>query len=422
MFNINTTGSTINPYGDEIINNASFTTTSNSGTESPKYCYTEDKSIEKGEKEYRKYLLFLDKLTLRYSRTIPINFKELNSSNNEFRFALKQDNSNPNYGNCYEIYYRTTVFGKIYTNPKNISIEHNSVAITISNQYLYNQWTTVLKELQLILGLDFLRISYLDLALDSPLIARVIKLCREYLQNQVIIINNDKILIDPKAFKKSNRSWGGYSIGSRKSNKWFTCYNKTKEISQRSDKKYILKSWEEHDLELGDDIFRLELHLKGKNLAKYNLSLEDLTDSNKLISLFKFEWDDYIIFYQAKLSDIKTGFRKGRLIAKSKRKKPINWEQIEFEYEPLLSLSISNSGLSEAKRNITYQIRSILQISKAEATEALVSSFQYSEWDSTLVKHLERKSEVILGNKIREPEFLILGSFIVTMKRHHDLL
>ncbi len=174
--------------------------------------------------------------------------------------------------------------------------EKDSSQLTIENHVLYQSgW---LQDLQLVLetlGLHFYKYSFMEIAVDGmDLIGRFTKL------------NYDKrlqrkrhVFVRPlhDGRQQANIS---YLIGSTKSEKHLTLYNKTEELL-KSNKDYISEFWNRNGLsEQQGQIHRCELRMYSKALKLFSVDLTYLNDPAYLVSYFKSVAGGYLEFFHKK--------------------------------------------------------------------------------------------------------------------------
>lgn len=168
--------------------------------------------------------------------------------------------------------------------------------LTIENHILYQSgW---LQDLQLVLetlGLHFYKYSFMEIAVDGlDLIGRFTKL------------NYDKrlqrkrhVLVRPLHDSRQQTNIS-YIIGSAKSEKHLTLYNKTEELKE-SNKQYISEFWNRNGLsDLEGNIHRCEVRLKAKALKSFSGDLMHLDDPAYLASYFKSAVGGYLEFFDKK--------------------------------------------------------------------------------------------------------------------------
>lgn len=96
---------------------------------------------------------------------------------------------------------------------------------------------------------------------------------------------------------------GGYAsfkIGSSKSDKYITIYNKTSEIQSKSNKKYIIDFWKNTGIDTDKTIYRTEIRLNSKALQTIkNFEIDKLDDKKYLASIFKTQAENFFEFFYA---------------------------------------------------------------------------------------------------------------------------
>jgi hypothetical protein len=100
-----------------------------------------------------------------------------------------------------------------------------------------------------------------------------------------------------QVFNIETRSFLGYTIGSKNSGLWLSCYNKASELRQ-SEKLYILQYWKKNDIEFNPEKFyRFEIRMDIKELRQYIdiTSLESLNHET-ICNLYQTIFNDRLKF------------------------------------------------------------------------------------------------------------------------------
>jgi len=320
-----------------------------------------NKEIEKiiGKKKYQKYTLTLDWLQFIARQENDINYHLF--THEEIKLNPK-DSNNPNFSSCYMVNVNETEICELYVYPTNKKFESDEVSIKICNNLLYtNNYHQLIFYVLSQLGLVFIRLFKLDIALDSHDNEKIMKYLKRYIRTKTILFKNDNLKPNGQSFIKQELNFKSYSFGSRKYQKTFTVYNKTKEI-KKSGKNYISKFWETNSLDnIEKDIFRFELQLGTRHLKKYDLKDICMISDTKLIGdLFKNEVSNYFKLYQVKLKDIKR-YRKDVAIKKGREIKLFDWKRIPKGSHGLQIVDIKTNPQHQAKRSITFALDILIQ-------------------------------------------------------------
>lgn len=175
-----------------------------------------------------------------------------------------------------------------YSNP-------NVILFTVENHILYQlDWSALLRRMQIILKIQFLKYDSMEIAIDGiGLVARQNKYMRSLKYNRSITIRensdwNNKLKVDK-----------GNVLGSRRSDKYITLYDKITETHAKG-KKFIREWWVQAGLDSEQPIERCELRLNAKELGGLSSRIERLEEPNYLAQIFKEKARKYLEFYLIK--------------------------------------------------------------------------------------------------------------------------
>lgn len=305
------------------------------------------------KKKFKKYTINLDWLQFVTKKTRAINFTGYQYPN---LIINEVTSHNPNFYKCYVVNLLGTDICELHVNPTNKNYSADEVSVKVNNGLLYTQdFVTTIETVMEELGLEFTRISRIDIALDGFGNLKINDYIKRYTKTDTIQISNDNLRIDADNFNKKAVSFDSYSIGSKKRQKVAHMYNKTEEISS-SKKDYISKYWELNSLNTDKEVGRFELQLGHRHLRKYNITqLNTLANIKFIGSIFKAEVESWFKMYQVKKRDIKT-HRKDIAIKKGKELKLFKWNHIPQELLGLQLNEIEPNQEHQAKRSLSFNL------------------------------------------------------------------
>ena len=210
---------------------------------------------------------------------------------------------------CFNIILNEEKVGYLFygSNGKFRYANPDSNIIHIENHVLYQ--TGLSQKLKLIL--DTLQLSFshycrLDIAIDgSGLIEK-----HNSLVNSKLFFRKQKALMQSVNDEKTKQHTG-YTIGSRKSEKYIIIYGKTQEIN-KSNKVYITEFWQKNNLYISQKVDRVELRLFSKALKNFCSDFSCLESTDYLANFFQRSSGRYLEFTNLK--------------NKNRSKSLINWE------------------------------------------------------------------------------------------------
>lgn len=242
------------------------------------------------------------------------------------------------YGSKWALYYMGEKVGNLMTNPNNS--QHNRAQFKIDNRILYrSDWLDLYKELFTTLRWSHISLTRLDIAIDGKASSKALQLAKRHLTGRVV---GRKGKASFSAKYSSSKEIISFHVGSSKSDKSATIYNKTKEVAN-SDKAYIELAWKRNGLNVDQDVNRFEIRLRSKITKNY-----DWTKLDQLIylsSIFRTETKNWFEFYY-------TGKDKNKYRTyKNNTMEWIKWETVKGELLPK-NEAVSVTGVHRAKRYI----------------------------------------------------------------------
>jgi hypothetical protein len=207
-----------------------------------------------------------------------------NSIQYSYRGLILNFIKEPTGSRHFSIRTRVTCYGielfviESFAFSKSVAFKPNEIRIRVSNSIFYTKYLIfILKALfsKQMLCTSQYRISELHIAFDScneiyNMIDSMVTKQGDYTLSY--LPTNDKGLgrkLQGQVFNIETRSFLGYTIGSKNSGLWLSCYNKASELRQ-SEKLYILQYWKKNNIEFNPEKFyRFEIRMDIKELRQY---------------------------------------------------------------------------------------------------------------------------------------------------------
>lgn len=205
-----------------------------------------------------------------------------------------------NFRSGCKVYYGKEELGKLFWDGIFKELE-GVTKFELNNRQLYDTWNDILlkdvvKGLAAGIRAEIAGVFRVDIAIDSAAFGSF--------ADQVV---KDRSLmpVRPSSLKGNSGyidlfsgAVNGFTYGSRNSGRYIRCYNKSREIREKSThKSYILDYWKANQLEQPSDIFRIETELRSQFLKSLqNFQWTDLFDKNNLLKVVQsahnkfFEW------------------------------------------------------------------------------------------------------------------------------------
>ena len=225
---------------------------------------------------------------------------------------------------CYEITVKGKPFAVAFTHPRQGNIlAPDTIQLKVNNERLYTDWVADMVYLCQFADWRVNNVSRVDIALDGY---GHLDFYERYMSGEIEKVGRARTV----EYYEGKRELTGVDVGRKKSDKYITIYNKSKELEQ-SHKGYIREYWERSGLELSEDkpVERLELKLKNAEIKRYKYWNEDADEFEP------FNWERLNDpEYMASL--LRTGLHKlyefvrpGETnITRAERVEYIEWEQI----------------------------------------------------------------------------------------------
>jgi hypothetical protein len=373
------------------------------------------KTRKKREISYAINLDWLQIVCLNSSKKDFNNYKDKN-----ILIRKNKTNHNPNFNYSYSIIVNNEEIIELHSSPRNNYIYNEfDVLLRVQNKVLYDcEWMQILSDILNALSLEFLKITRLDIALDSEDLINQMSIFWRSIKTNTVVKGNKSLKINGIDHREGESKFSSYTVGTPKSSKYASLYNKSEEIL-KSEKIYIKDFWVLNGLNISHDIGRFELRLTNKFIKKYIInSISDLT-AGLLSEILRKEVTDWLKFYRVKLKDIK---RLRKDIALQKSGKEI--EFIKWQYLPKSTIGLNHSDYTgkpifNAKRSITFSINELSKFDGVYNTHNTNVQFienimdNYGLYSFTLSK----VDEVI--KRLNEPETNPLYGYLLELKQRN---
>ena len=216
------------------------------------------------------YVVGVDWLELSLRGDLAFLNKAQNYSKKDFTF-YKLDISTRHFNHSFNVYYRGSLFGTLLFGVRSAALPIELIQFKIDNQFFYkdNLAGKLSKTIKIFLDtleLTFNNYTRLDIYIDFHQFNQSLDFHSFVeLYSKGHIETKGKITKWNPFYSKIDGKMNltGFSMGSRSSEKFIRCYNKTLEL-QQSGKKYIADFWRLNGLDENKTVYRFELQLTGK--------------------------------------------------------------------------------------------------------------------------------------------------------------
>jgi len=253
-------------------------------------------------------------------------------------------NGNSHFRYCYEIYLHGELFAIINTCPRASILDSNLSTIKIQNHILYQKgWVARLEFILKALSIAFKGVTRIDIAVDTDNGKFIDDYCK-LIAGKYLKLGNAK----STTYHRGDGSVEGFSIGSRSSSKSVRGYIKSEELKS-SLKIYIWDTWKQNDLDIDNEIQRLEITLRGKGAKTVkDFDWTRLEDASYTAGVMKSQIQRLFVFV------LPTGDKN-----KSRRPKiqPIDWEYFNAVEVVRLSRTNPKSVVWAVQRWATHEMK-----------------------------------------------------------------
>jgi hypothetical protein len=273
------------------------------------------------------------------------------------------------YDTTSRVIYMGEEVGTLWTNPFNRRLP--SAIFKMENHLLYTpEWMETYLEILNESKWNHKNIVRFDICIDGIGAYNGLRLAKKHLNPRVTTLGRKgKAKLRPTFDTSTNITH--LIVGSSKSDKVATFYNKSAEL-QQSEKDYIQKSWDLNGLE-GDRVHRFEIRLKSALMKNYETDLQRLSDPKFLASIVMTECKNWFEF--TSLSKDTKMRRKNKQATKW-----MDWDSIQGRLLPKHQ-AVTKSGIHRAKRWIKDTSYMLYMNEVHEDKIELFAEFIYKQMD-----------------------------------------
>lgn len=304
---------------------------------------------------------------------------------------------NPNFKSLHKIIYNGNEVCEVYSESNNPVFEQNEVLVKLANPLLYqSDWHITANSVMAYYGLEFNRLTRLDIALDGEHILKIIDLLNKYTRSHTIQIGNGAIKVRGLEFCKQEHLWLSLSIGKVKSGISATVYDKSAELKD-SGKGYIKDLWLQNGIE-SDKMGRLEIQLSKNRLKRCNIkSLEMLSSGDFLCSILENQLRPWLKFYSVRKKDM-LNHRKEVAIKKGREIRYIKWNHLPHNTTLLPMFDyVSDSTYFNARNYISFGLKEIRKAPEELHDDEIRVIRDYA-YKYELQDYLMHKIRLVFGN------------------------
>ncbi len=225
-------------------------------------------------------------------------------------------NGNEFYRDGYQIWHRAKKFGYLLANSRHKKrIQIDNFNLQVYNNKLYERgWLDDLQTIMHEASMEYKSFTRLDIAIDGGEYNDVWK---QWIDKKLDKVGRAEVT----SYQDNKRGIKGYKVGSRKSKKQITCYNKSREL-KISNKWYIEKYWKRNNLDFSEDVpvQRCELMLRNEEGKKFrDIDWTRFDDSEHLASIMRVNLEK---FYEWVIPS------REKNISRKERYNPIDWNEL----------------------------------------------------------------------------------------------
>lgn len=373
----------------EITGSTEFVYYSNSTGYTPSfdnYTSTKNKSL---------YSVCIDWIQFICTSTDSTRLFSTNNAKGRFYSEKITVHKNPNFKYLHKIIFDGNEVCEVYSEPNNRVFEQNEVMVKIANPLLYQtDWYTTANRVLAYYGLEFCRVTRLDIALDGEHTLKIIDLLNKYTRSHTIQIGNGAIKVRGMEFCKKEHRWLSFAIGRVKSGISVTVYDKSAEITD-SGKGYIKDLWLQNGI---DSVGRLEIQLSKNRLKRCSIkSLEMLSSGEFLCSVLENQLRLWLKFYSVRKKDM-LNHRKELAIKKGREIRYIKWNHLPHNTTLLPMFDyVSDSTYINARNYISFGLKEIRRAPEESHDDEIRVIRDYA-FKYELQDYLMRKIRLVFGN------------------------
>ncbi len=332
----------------------------------------------KSDKQKPVQLFGIDWLSVYCSGT-PVNV-------GKFRI-VKQDYSTRQFKSVYNLLYDNDHFAMLVAEPHSTILDKTGMIIKVVNKYLYTNRAVNILALYLQQAyIKYRSISRLDLFSDFNYFTpfeNPHQFIEDFFAGKVLKKGRSKFSAHGKTATKLEFQY--LRFGTRESSSFIYLYNKTDELREASDKKYITDWWKLNGIDTTIPVWRLEYSFKPNRrgslfpgTGEYEiLQLSDLNDLKKLTAIWFNAVDQFFTF-------VRNDGQKN-----ISRMTPIVLFTNNFEHQKLTYIPENPDDTQQAKRLLTQLLKhrelafdhlALMKPSLDETIRNIVSLYNLQDW------------------------------------------
>lgn len=216
-----------------------------------------------------KTLISIDWLT--FNVNVPFENNDYNYQGNSKYEIVKEDLGTIVFENRYIILHKKDKIATFTCKPKSQMIDKNLGQIQIANKYLYcDELYTICSEIISLLEVTFWTFSRIDICADNQNFVDISDpniFIKKFASMEIIKLGKTKGFLPFKS--KKGLQFSGITFKSKDSIVSWKMYNKSLEMKEVKEKKYIKQLWREFNWDSINDVYRVEVSLK--NFTKQQL-------------------------------------------------------------------------------------------------------------------------------------------------------
>lgn len=351
---------------------------------------------EKVVNNYNFYSINIDWLQFICTSTKSMNEIIVNNTKRNILLDRIEFHHNVNFRKLHKVFIDGDEICEIYSEPNNNSHKKNEFSIKVDNHILYQvKGLEIVDNLINDIGLEFKKISRIDIALDGADTLKIIDMLIKYSKSSTVQCNNDSINILPTAFKKKEHKWLSWSIGNLQSGISAIVYDKTKQILTNN-KNYIKEYWDNNNINT-ESVGRFEVKLTYQKLRKYKIeNIKCLSSTAFISTIFQTEVKNWLRFYRVLKKDM-DNHKKETAISRGHEIRYIKWNQLPKQIELIKNKYVSTSTYYNARNSISYLLKEVKKYPN-DNMDTEIKTVKNIAIKYDLLEYLENKTNALFGN------------------------
>lgn len=294
------------------------------------------------------------------------------------------------FKHVYKVFLHGEHFGEFVCTPRNPNIlDKHLCQFKIENHHLYSRgWVERVNYLFQSLGVVVNNVTRLDIALDG---GGFFDIHEDYEKGFYDKLGKASIV----TYRTGNRRLTGFDVGRKSSSKRITCYNRTQKI--RTDNKVYIKAyWKRNNLDVSQDVERLELKLKAKAVKDIkDFDMNRLEDCAYLAGIMKAQMSNFYEFVERSTDSN---------VSRRERISAVDWDELTSERIEKVGEVRPPNVLWSLKRRISFDMLEYYAKQETLAADLfdqvesknyeLARSYGIEDWFIGKLRYWERQKEV----------------------------